>query len=396
MGADRLPVPRDAGALPEPWRWLAEGVVRFSAGQAAEAGQRPPPAELFAESMIEPLRRQRLLALLPQLLPAALLPRDWKAQVRKERLAISARQLRLERRARQLAELAERHGGIRLLFIKGLPLSAHHYAAGYQRSTGDVDVVVEAEALPALVKAVDAEGWGSIYAVPSKDWREERAEGAKHLEDRAAPGDPACIVEIHTGRYVTFAGWDWSEVWKSDETFLLPWPEMGRTAFRMRPELEFLLAPLHALSDGFPFPFQALSDAGHLARHADRPRLLEAARATRTRGLAAVQARLWGSLAREAEWTEWAAAAWGQAGHTERRLGRYYARYFWRSLPGQPQPPRFALDFAQALAAGLFVPVRVAERVLGTSRDEPGFQRRRLGHLLRRWGKFLGAGGRGR
>ena len=394
MSADRVPALRDASALPEPWRWLAERVVRFSAGQAAEAGQRPPPAELFADGMIEQLRGQRLLALLPQLLPAALLPRDWKAHVRGERLAISARQLRLERRARELAELAERQGRIKLLFIKGLPLSAHYYAAGYQRSTNDVDVVVEAEALPALLKMLDAEGWGTIYAVPSRDWGEERAGGAKHLEDRAAPGDAGCVVEIHAGQYVTYAGWDWGEVWKPGRAFLLPWPEMGRTAFRMCPELEFLLTPLHALSDGLLYPFQALSDAGHLGRHVNRPRLLEAAQATRTRGLAAVQARLWGTLAREGEWTEWASTVWGQAGRSERRLGRYYAKYFWCGLPGQPRPPRLALDLTQVLAAGLFVPVRVAERVLGMGRDEPGFQRRRLGHLLRRWRKFWGAGRR--
>jgi hypothetical protein len=136
------------------------------------------------------------------------------------------------------------------------------------------------------------------------------------------------------------------------------------------------------------------SDAGHLARHVNRPRLLEAAQATRTRGLAAVQARLWGSLARDAEWTEWASTVWGQAGRSERRLGRHYAKYFWCGLPGQPRPPRLALDLTQALAAGLFVPVRVAERVLGVGRDEPGFQRRRLGLLLRRWKKFWGAGRR--
>jgi hypothetical protein len=257
-----------------------------------------------------------------------------------------------------------------------------------------VDVVVEAEALPALLRALDAEGWGTIYAVPSRDWREERAEGAKHLEDRAAPGDAGCMVEIHAGLYVTYAGWDWGEVWKPGRAFLLPWPEMGRTAFRMCPELEFLLAPLHALSDGLPYPFQALSDAGHLARQVNRPRLLEAAQAMRTRGLAAVQARLWGSIAREGEWTEWASTVWGQAGRLERRLGRHYAKYFWCGLPEQPRPPRLALDLTQALAAGLFVPVRVAERVLGMGRDEPGFQRRRLGLLLRRWRKFWGAGRR--
>lgn len=397
--------------LPPPWGALAR-LAALPPGREAAAAECFPVDE-FGRLVVERpelVLRTRLWGLLHhqleeaaatapsfrERLPATIWWKSFSEEARRRGRAAAERLTRLLLRARELETLAPPGNEVRLLFVKGLPAVIHYYEKNRLRPTADVDVATAERHAAPLLETLDDAGCRTPYVCRARTPDEERAEGEIHYETRRHPRD-GTAVEIHAGRYLPGAPWNWERILEAADFHTLPWRELGPRACRLTPEAEFVLSTLHAVSHRMKFSLLWLADAVRITAHTTPERLRQTVEFTGTYGLAAAAAAALdtctpgGNVEMRQAAREWAA----RASAAERKLGRFFAEHFWSAVPGRTAPPYWGVLYAKkALRKTFFVPVRTAERVLGLSRTAPGFTRRRLLLLPKRWRKFAAHVGR--
>ncbi len=180
----------------------------------SEALREAATAEIDWDAIVAGARRHRVAPILCARLPdCSTVPAPVFAKLKRQ--AVSA----MQRSLGQIAEIHRLHeaftqAGIRILFLKGVALSAQLYGDGTKRDAGDIDVLAESEMFGAAAELVERLGYRHHEYARSPRQRRHYARLIKDVEFRHARTDARLELHHRLTDYPSLLAIDFDALWR--------------------------------------------------------------------------------------------------------------------------------------------------------------------------------------